>query len=179
MIHILLKPLTGISISSIGDIHLYEEMDQVEKIIGKPTNLSPIEIGDVFANRAFYDQLEMRIDYNKLNRVEFIEFLFGPWPEKTELSIYGINPFEVDGEELVKLLYAKNNGKVNESEAPDCYGFNEIGVGIWRQSNPKDIEDWIQEKKDKGEYEVDKAWLDEELEKSKHFWTIGIGKKEN
>lgn len=177
MIQILLKPLEGISISGIGEIFLGDKMEQVEKIIGRPVNLTPVEIGNIYANQAFYFQFEMRVDYNKQNQVEFIEFLFGPWPEKTELTIYGKNPFEVESEELVKLLSSENNGNVNETEAPYCYGFSEIGVGIWRESHPKDIEDWLQEKKEKGEYETNKTWLDEELEKSKHFWTIGIGKK--
>jgi catechol 2,3-dioxygenase-like lactoylglutathione lyase family enzyme len=178
MVKILLSPLRGISISGIGDINLGDELEQVEKILGKPNNISTVEIGNEFANRAFYDQLEMRIDYNRLNQVDFIEFLFGPWPERTELSLYDINPFKIDAEDLIKLLLTQNDGKVNDLEAPHCYGFSEIGVGIWRQSIPTDIEPWIQEKKAKGEYEVDKNWLDAELEKSKHFWTVGLGRKE-
>ena len=48
----------------------------------------------------------------------------------------------------------------------------------WRESEPNDIMEMIQEKKEDGEYESDKDWLNEELEQSKHFWTIYIGKKD-
>lgn len=153
-------------------------MEQVENIIGQPSSLRTSEDQNLFVKQAFYDSLEMRIDYNKFDKVEFIEFLSGPWPEKSELSIYGINPFSIDGEELIKTLSLRSNEKVDDTEAPYSYAFPDIGVGIWRDANPKDIEFWIDEKRNSGEYENDKDWLNEELEKSKHFWTIGIGNNE-
>ena len=36
----------------------------------------------------------------------------------------------------------------------------------------------IKEAKENGTYEDEKIWLLDDLEKSKHFWTIGIGLKD-
>lgn len=102
----------------------------------------------------------MRIDYNQNERIEFIEFLFGPWPEKCEVTIYDINPFAIEDKELIQLLSFKGNEKVDQSEAPWCFIFPDISVGIWREADPN---------------EIDKNWIDEELKKAKYFWTIGIG----
>jgi len=40
----------------------------------------------------------------------------------------------------------------------------------------KEAEELIAEKNAGGDFEYDRSWLEEELEKSKHFWTFGIGK---
>ena len=38
------------------------------------------------------------------------------------------------------------------------------------------MEESIAEMKERGEYEDNRVWLDEDLEKSRNFWTVGIGK---
>jgi len=37
------------------------------------------------------------------------------------------------------------------------------------------VQEWVEEKKANGEYEIDRQWIEEELAKSKNYWTIGIG----
>ena len=181
LLYLTIEPLKGVTISSNQEILLGDHIADVEYLIGKPSSTIIIDSPDYspgsFIRQSFYQELEVRIDYNRFDKVDFIEFLSGPWPEKVCLSIYGINPFSIYWEELVEILTSKNNGRIDSKEAPYAYCFQELGVGIWRDANPKDVEDWINERKSNGTYEVDKEWLDEELEKSRHFWTIGIGDK--
>ena len=177
MLQIDIKPLLGIDIKSIGEVKLGQSQNEVESVIGSPSMYDTISFNNTQTNRAFYEAYELRIDYNSNNQVTFIEFIYGPFPEKTELRIYDINPFQEEAERLIELLTIYNAGKIDESETPHCYVFENISVGIWRQSVPSDIQELINEKKEDCTYEIDKAWVDEELEKSKHFWTIGIGEK--
>ncbi len=178
MTSITLNPLSGISIFDTGEIMLGYNVEQVEKIIGKPSYYNQEEQANVFVKQAYYDNFEMRIDYNKHDKVEFIEFLFGPWPEKTILSIYGINPFAVYGDELIKILSTNCKGEVDIKEAPYCYVFTDISVGIWREADPSEVEAGIAQKKKSAVSKRDIELLDEELEKAKRFWTIGLGNKE-
>lgn len=165
-----IKPLQGIEILNLGQINLRQEKGEIEKILGTP-------LKNANNNQSFYDDYELRIDYDELNKAEFIEFLFGPFPKKTELKIYGHDPFKIKAEELIKILTRKNDGPVDSQEAEYGYSFLNISVGIWREAIPTDIEELVAEMKQKGKYEKNKNWIEEELEKSRHFWTIGIGKK--
>lgn len=169
MIKIEMLPLQGIVIESIGKINLGDTKTIVKKILGKPSSTSSDE-------KFFYHKYELKICFDKSNHVEFIE-CNGLFSTKTELSMYGIHPFKIEGDELIKILTKKNNGKVDDSEADYSYTFLNISVGIWRDSSPKEFKKEINEAKRNGEYEKDKKYFEEELERAKYFWTIAIGKK--
>jgi hypothetical protein len=170
MLKIEIKPLLGIEIRDLCEINLGCNKSKIENLLEVPP-----EGGN--KNQSFYDEYEFRIDYDNSNRVEFIEFLFGPYPEKVELTIYGHNPFKITAEELIQILTQRNSGSIDKSEADYGYAFLNISVGIWREAIPADIEKSIVEMKERGEYENNKIWIEEELEKSRYFWTIGIGKE--
>ena len=169
MTEIKIFPLIGIEIEGLGTIKLGEEKAEIETLFGLPET--------AFDNQSFYDKYEFRIDYDKFNKVEFIEFIYGPYPEKSELTIFNINPFSIGDQNLIDLLTKENNGEIDDSEAEYCYSFKEISVGIFRESTPKDVEEMIVEMKENGDYEENKNWVEEDLDKSKNFWTIGIGVK--
>ena len=169
MIKIKIKPLEGIEIENVGNLYLGQLRSDVEKLLGITSESDN-------PNQVYYYNYELRVDYDTMNEVEFIEFLFGPFPSKTELSIYGHNPFLLKAEELLRLLIEKNDGEIDDQEAKYGYAFLNISVGIWREATPEDIEESIIENKQNGNYEHNKSWLLEEFEKSTHFWTIGIGK---
>lgn len=177
MLQIDIKPLVGIEIKNIGEIKLGQTKKDVENLLGLPNLSDNISIGNIQTNRAFYNEYEVGIDYDDSNTIEFIEFINGPSLEKIQLRVYGIDPFKIEANELIEILSDYNSGKIDETEAPHSYAFENISVGIWRQSVPSDLEEWISEKKLDNTYEIDKSWIDEELERSKHFWTIGIGRK--
>jgi len=169
MTTITIKPLQGIEIANVGSIGFGQPKSLVEKIMGKPNSHSDNK-------RRFYDAYECRIDFDDSDLVEFIEFIYGPFPERIKLDLYGVDPFRINSSELLELLSNKNAGEIDDSEAEHCYGFINISVGIWRDMTEKEAEELIAEKRAGGDFEYDRSWLEEELEKSKHFWTIGIGK---
>lgn len=149
----------------------------VESLIGQPDASDRVSFGHSTIIRAFYEVYELRVDYDKHDTIEFIEFIYGPFPKRIQLSLYGIDPFRKEADDLIEILSSHNSGKVDESEAPNCYAFENISMGIWRQSTPAVVQEEIERKKAANRYEVNKKWLEEELEKSKHFWTIGIGRQ--
>ena len=170
MTKIEILPLDGIVIENIGKLSLGQSKSDIEKLIGKPSESSNLK-------QLFFDEYEVRIDLDKKGNAEFIEFIYGPFPEKTELSIYGVNPFQIGATKLVEILAEKNNGKIDDSEAEYCYTFQNISVGVWRQLTEQNVEESIAEMKADNEYEENKDWLNEDLNKAKNFWTIGIGVK--
>ena len=170
MTKIEILPLDGIKIENIGKLSLGQSKADIEKLLGKPSDTSNLK-------QLFFDEYEVRIDIDKKGNAEFIEFIYGPFPEKTELSIYGVDPFQIGASKLVEILTEKNNGKIDDSEAEYCYIFQNISVGVWRQLTEKTVEESIAEMKADNEYEENKDWLNEDLEKAKNFWTIGIGVK--
>ena len=168
MTKIEILPLDGIVIENIGKLSLGQSKSDIEKLFGKPSESSNLK-------QLFFDEYEVRIDLDKKGNAEFIEFIYGPFPEKTELSIYGVNPFQIGATKLVEILAEKNNGKIDDSEAEYCYTFQNISVGVWRQLTEQNVEERIAEMKADNEYEENKDWLNDDLEKAKNFWTIGIG----
>ena len=170
MTKIEILPLDGIVIENIGKLSLGQSKSDIEKLFGKPSESSNLK-------QLFFDEFEVRIDLDKKGNAEFIEFIYGPFPEKTELSIYGVNPFQIGATKLVEILAEKNNGKIDDSEAEYCYTFQNISVGVWRQLTEQNVEESIAEMKADNEYEENKDWLNEDLNKAKNFWTIGIGVK--
>ena len=170
MTKIEILPLDGIVIENIGKLSLGQSKSDIEKLFGKPSESSNLK-------QLFFDEFEVRIDLDKKGNAEFIEFIYGPFPEKTELSIYGVNPFQIGATKLVEILTEKNNGKIDDSEAEYCYTFQNISVGVWRQLTEQNVEESIAEMKADNEYEENKDWLNEDLNKAKNFWTIGIGVK--
>lgn len=171
MIKIKIIPLEGIEIENIGKLLLGDSKSNIKKLLGKPSVISD-------KVQSYYDDYELRIDFDKNGRAEFIEFIYGPFPEKTELELYEINPFQIGAAQLVTLLSEKNNGKVDDREAEYCYTFFNLSVGLWRQATEQDVEDEMADMKANNEYEENKEWLEEDLKKSKNFWTIGVGVKD-
>ena len=163
-------PLDGIEIEGLGNIKLGQSKLAIEKLLGKGSPHSNTK-------QSFYDNYEFRLDFDKNDNIEFIEFIYGPYPERTKLQIYGIDPFEIGGDQLIELLTQKNNGDIDLSEADFSFGFLNISVGIWRQFTEKDVLEEIEEMKKQGEFEDNKIELEEDLSKSRNFWTIGIGIK--
>lgn len=144
-------------------------MTELREILGDPSKQ--------FNNELYYDELELHIDLDENGQVEFIESIMGPFPKRTEVSIDGINPFKTQAGLLVEKLSELNNGFVDKSEAEYGYSFLEKSIGLYRSSTVKDIEEMIEEMKADNNYVNNEEDVLYELEKSKYFWTIGIGLK--
>ena len=100
MIKINMIPLHGIDIENIGPIALGQSQTELIHLLGQPAEHSD-------AVQLYYDQYELRIDLNQNKSIEFIEFINGPYPEKTKLSIYGVDPFQIDANNLIQLFTEK------------------------------------------------------------------------
>ncbi|KQT25996.1 hypothetical protein ASG22_04695 [Chryseobacterium sp. Leaf405] len=163
---IILKPLEGILVND-KKIEFGQGKNDIINLLGKPDNDEEEQF--------YYDSLDVRFDFDDNGGLEFVECQ-GPYSENTEFSIYDINPFKLYDTDLIDFLTNKNNGEIDDFEAPYSYSFLEISVGIWRASIPVDIESTITEMKEEGTYEESKEIMDQDLEKSKYFWTIAVGK---
>ncbi len=170
MTKIELTPLKGIHIAEVGTIEFGMTANEVKEILGQP------EQGEDF--QLFYFSMELRLDFNSKKCLEFIEIISGPYPKAISPILYAVNPFELLANELVDLLIQKNGTDIDYSEAPECYAFRSISVGIFREFSEEAVQQSIKESKENGMYDDEKDWLLDDLEKSKHFWTVGIGMKD-
>ena len=161
-------PLIGVRIDFDIKIEFGITKFDLVELIGRPSK--------EFGNELYYDELELHIDLDEHGEVEFIESIMGPYPEKTEISIKGINPFETKDTELIGFLTELNKGEIDKSEAEYGYVFIDKSIGLYRSSTILDVKEMIQEVKSNGDFEDQKEDLLFELEKSHFFWTFGIGK---
>lgn len=166
MNRITLKPLEGIIINE-SKISFGQTKNDLINLLGSPDYEDE--------NQVFYENLDVRFDLDKNGLLEFIECQ-GPYSGNSEFNIYGISPFKLPANELVTLLTNENNGEIDDFEVPYSYSFLEISVGVWRAAVPTDIAAAIAEMKADGSYEAAKEVMDQDLEKSGHFWTIAVGK---
>lgn len=166
MIKITLKPLEGIEIEGLGNIYFGQKKEEVLDLLKAPDETE--------GKQLFYDRLELSIDLNSNNKVEFIEF-YGPICEYIEPSIYGISPFGKPIKEVMKLLASKNSEKIDDTEAPYSYNYLGNSVGISREYTEQDIKEEIAEAKKNGEYDES---MEDEIELANYIWTIGIGEKD-
>ena len=144
------------------DVILGDDLESITNIIGKPDYQEESQL--------YYDRYEFRLDFDLNKKLEFIE-LQGPYTNRVIHLIYGVNPFELEAAELVTLLKEKNGSNIDDAEAPYCYCFRNISIGVCRQNIPEDIsQSEIRDATD----EERKIWIMEQ-NKAKHFWTIGVG----
>lgn len=167
---IILHPLNGIEFENKEILELGTSKTELIHRLGKASN----EID----KQLFYDDLELRIDLDEYGKIEFIEFIYGPFPEKTEIELYGINPFKTDSYNLIEILTENNNGEIDNTEEPYCFSFFESSIGIFRDSCEVDINEMITEMKENGEYSENEKWVLDDKEKARYFWTVGLGKKD-
>lgn len=165
-------PLEKISIDE-KEIFLGMNKQQVSDLLGEPESIHLQYGGKTW--RHYYYNTELAIDYNKDDMIEFIEFLGGIDGE-LKPYIYGISAFESSADELFSVLSEHNNGKIDDHEQPYSYAFLDISVGIYRESSPEAVQEWIDEMQANGE-EYDPDALAEEMREANHWLTIGIGSK--
>lgn len=197
MVEIVFIPLDGILIQNIGKICLGQTEKDVEKILGAPPTrylsyyhqgllsfynpnfIQYVPIGVTFTNNMqyFYEDLELRIDFDDEHKVEFIEYIGGPFPDKIKPIIYGKEALALPADELIGLLTEKNNGEINDHNGKYIYSFLEIDVGIFREITEAGAKENIEEGKRDGTYYKNKDSFEQDLLKSRHFWTVGIGNK--
>lgn len=170
---VLVKPLEGIF---WGDksILLGEGRRNVEKTF---EDMNFKDKSDGAGKLCFYlFNNNVRIDFDKNDRIEFIELL-GGFNTKMHAIIYSVDVFKSNAEELVELFKKHNNGEIEDSENGYCYTFKNISVGIWRESTPESLAEFI--KKMCNDESIDKKIVEEkikeEMVKVDYWATLGIG----
>lgn len=197
MLEIILVPHEGIVIQNIGKVCFEQTPEEVEKILGAPSTrllsyyhngllrfYNPdyrefLPAGIAYAGdiQFFYNDYEIRIDFNDSKKVEFIECIAGPFPDKATPFIYDREVFSLSADELMELLTDKNNGAVDIESVEKICSFLEIDVGIFRELTEIEAEKSIEVGKADGTYETNRKSYEQDLMKARHFWTIGIGDK--
>jgi hypothetical protein len=162
-------PLKGAKIEGIQLITFGMSQNVLIEILGEPSKQ--------FDNELSYEDLELCIYLDQHKNVELIEAYAGPYLESTEISIANTNPFTTSAEKLIEILTKVNSGEINKKEADHGFTFLIQSISVYRNRTQKESEDFISELKADGEYEEDKEYALFELEKSKYFWSISIGRK--
>jgi hypothetical protein len=159
-------PNDGIEIISIG-----EERTSVNKRVKGFTAYEGRKID-------YYTEFGFHVHYDDENLVEAIEIMIDM---QGVFELYDKNPHTIEISEMVEILKSKNNGETNPIDEPEDYMFLELSLGIFRGSTPEKYQLFIEQYK-KEEPENFKngtpEWMLEEFEKTKHFQTILIGKKD-
>ena len=65
MRNIEIHPLKGIIIDDIGEVLLGQSKNKLYKLLGKPTSTNQ-------EHRLFYDELEVRVDFDEKEDIEFV-----------------------------------------------------------------------------------------------------------
>lgn len=160
----ILKPLEGLEWDG-NLIPLGCTKKDIKSIFGDP---------EVSQGSFYYFDNELRFDFNKKGKLEFIEFL-GGIDGRLKPMIYDIPAFESDASEVEELLRVKNAGDVDDAEGEYSSSFLNISVGVYRDITPSDVQEMIEEMKaDKIPTEGNED-LENDKRRANHWATIGIG----
>lgn len=157
-----IKPLEGIKWNG-QNIPLGSSKKEVEDVFGQP---------EIMEGSYYYFESELRFDFDKNETVEFIEFL-GGIDGALQPELYGVKVFEIEADELKKILKEQNAGDIDDSENGYSYAFLNLSIGVYRERIPEDIEEM---KADGIDIENNED-LEEEKKMARHWATIGVGTK--
>ena len=165
---ITLTPLQGMEIEGLGALRFGQNLQDVVALLGKPDS------GET--ERLYYHGLGLRVDLDRAGGVEFMEF-FRPENGDYQLSLYGIDPLALPAAQLIALLAEKDPAGIDDEEAPFSYAYRNLSIGVWRDFAEEHVLADIAQMRENGEdADADADWVQEDLEKSRYFWTVGIGK---
>ena len=133
-----------------------------------------MKTGQKIGNRYYYFNGEIAIDYNE-NKIEFIEFLGGV-DGRYQPMIYGVSAFDIHADKLIEILKKHNHEKYCEMENGHFYCFPNIGIGIYREAAPQEIEEMIAEAAAFGT-PLSADEIEYESKRANRFATIGVGIK--
>lgn len=156
-------PLKGIQQDN-QNILLGSTKENVEATLGQP---------DIVDNSYYYFNSELRFDFSEKDELELIEFLAGHNGDVQPI-IYGIQAFQVNADELYRILEKHNSSNIIDDENGYSFAFPNIGIGIYRQSTPNNVLDLINEIKELGIDVTENSNIKEEQLKASHWATIAL-----
>lgn len=127
-------------------------------------------------NRRYYFDSELRLDFDRAGRLEFIECMGGP--EATlQPELYGLPVFQTDAEELTELLKEKNGGDPVDEEEGFSYAFPAISVGLYRELTPAAVDEMVRELARIDLTAMSEFNLAAEILRAHRWETVGIGRE--
>lgn len=162
---VIIKPLECIEFDK-RKIQLGCTRESVESILGKPS---------VMESSYYYFDNEIRFDFGRDNKLEFIEFL-GGIDGTLQPEIYGINPFTENADRVYEILAEHNNGNIDDRENGYSYAFVETSIGVYRRNIQEDVDIMAENCRQVGE-PLSAEEYEYEYRCANHWSTIGMGIK--
>ena len=158
----IILPLQGLECDGMR-IAFGESQAEIGEKLGRP---------QIWGTSLYYFQNILRMDFNENAGLEYIEFLSPDSRLRAEL--YGIDPFSAPADSVAALLREKNGGEMTDIE--DGYGltFNNISVGVYRDTTPQEAEETVREAAAEG-VPLSQEEYDAELAKANRWDTVGFG----
>ena len=130
---------------------------------------------NVRANRCYFLNSGLALDFDGAGKLEFIEVLSGPGGELSP-EIYGLSAFDTDAQELLALLEEKGG----PSDDLDC-GYTvtvpALSVGLYREIAPTDVEELVRAMAKMDVTTLGHVDLAAEQRRASRWETIGIGRE--
>ncbi len=170
--NIKIYPLSGIGTDSIR-IALGMTKDALIAELGLPETVYEKLPSAPDLTQLYYYNGELRFDFDVNDTLEFIEFLGGA-EGSLQPEIYGVSAFAAIADDLIALLTDKGGGEIIDDENGYSYAFPAIGIGVYRESLPEDVEEMREEHEADGDPLSEEEYQDE-LSQAIHWATIGMG----
>ena len=165
--HIMLFPLLGMECDG-RSVRFGQSRQEVEALLGAPEFIR--------ANRSYYNNSELALDFDGDGTLEFIEFLGGADSELRP-ELYGQDVFASDADELLDLLSGRNGDDIDDSEAGYAYALRALSIGLYREITPEDVNAMLKEICNMDLTRMSGIGIEEEQKKA-HYWaTVGIGRE--
>ena len=165
---ITLLPTEGADIDG-KEIRLGMTHAEVLALMGKPE----AEHADKEHIETYYAESCIHFEFNaKTSILTYIEFSNGT--DAVQPELFGVSVFPMEADDLFNFLNDRNDGGVIDDEDGYSYVFEALGISIWRERIPEDVEEMIEEAKADGNpmSEEDSA---EEWKLANYWATIGVG----
>ncbi|MBQ8646993.1 MAG: hypothetical protein IJ484_02490, partial [Oscillospiraceae bacterium] len=108
------------------------------------------------------------------DRVECVEFLAGAEGALRPV-ICGVSAFDTDADVLADLLLEHSGGEVIDEERGYSLQFPAIGIGVYRETTPADVQQMIGEMQADGIPTEDNEDVAAELRRASRWATLGAG----
>ena len=168
---IILNPMQGAVIDG-KELRLGMTYEEVCAVMGKPDSAD----ADKEYIQAYYAESCIHFEFDANTKIlTYIEFANGT--DAVQPEIFGVSAFSVQADELYAFLDEKNGGRIIDNENGYSYVFKELGISIWRESIPEDVEEMIAEAEEDGE-PMDEEDIAEEWKLANYWATVGVGSAE-
>jgi len=165
---ITLLPTEGADIDG-KEIRFGMTYDEVCTAMGKPDSTH----ADNNYIQAYYAENCIHFEFNaKTKQLTYIEFSRGT--DAVQPELFGVSVFPMEAGDLLNFLKDRNDGDIIDNENGYSYVFRELGISIWRESIPEDVEEMIEEAEEDGS-PMSEEDIANEWDTANYWATVGVG----